>query len=61
MVRREGMLGASVNELGLVALLASLVLLSGKISAIGEALGGLLAGARASDRDEKNPEGHGSS
>jgi Sec-independent protein translocase protein TatA len=55
------MLGASLNELGLVALLASLVLLSGKISAIGEALGGLLAGARASDRDEKNPEGHGGS
>lgn len=55
------MLGASLNEIGLVALLLSLVLLAGKVSAIGEAIGGLFAGAKGSDQadgDGKKTERH---
>jgi Sec-independent protein translocase protein TatA len=49
------MLGASLNELGLVALLVALVLLAAKVSAIGEAIGGFLAGARS---NPANPTDH---
>ena len=37
------MLGASLNEIGLVALLVALVLLAARVSAIGEAIGGFFA------------------
>jgi Flp pilus assembly pilin Flp len=39
------MLGASLNEIGLVALLLALVLMASKVSAIGEAIGGFFAGS----------------
>jgi hypothetical protein len=39
------MLGASLNEIGLVALLLVLVLLASKVGAIGEAIGGFFAGS----------------
>lgn len=39
------MLGASLNEIGLVALLLGLVLIASKVALIGEAIGGFFAGS----------------
>ncbi|HLM72038.1 MAG TPA: hypothetical protein VK459_05095 [Polyangiaceae bacterium] len=47
------MLGASLNEIGLVAVLLGLVLIASKVSAIGEVIGGFFAGSsRADDPSE---------
>lgn len=48
------MLGASLNEIGFVALLLGLVLIASKVSAIGEAIGGFFAGSSGAD-EPANP------
>jgi hypothetical protein len=50
------MLGASTTELGLVALLLGIVLLSAKISKIGETLGAFFAGSSAREGDTSRQE-----
>jgi hypothetical protein len=46
------MLGASLNEVGFVALLLALVLIASKVAAIGEAIGGFFAGSSPSGAEE---------
>ncbi|NUQ77441.1 MAG: hypothetical protein HUU21_28215 [Polyangiaceae bacterium] len=47
------MVGASLNEIFLVALLVGLVLLSSKVSAIGEAIGAFFARSPSADDPSK--------
>jgi hypothetical protein len=47
------MLGASLNEIGLVAVLLGLVLIASKVSAIGEVIGGFFAGSSGPDDPPK--------
>ena len=51
------MLGASLNEIGLVALLLALVVIASKVGAIGEAIGGFFVGSSASSSRAARAEG----
>lgn len=49
------MLGAQLNEIGLVALFLVMVLLSSKVGKIGEVLGGLFERQKPDREDPRDP------